>query len=220
MSSPRVAVVSGSGRYVDPWHPFADTSAAVARILAEAGLEVAVDDDVDRRLADLTQTDLLVLNIGRQQEPSEADAAVRAGLLAYVEAGKPILALHVAATSLGSVPEWESILGGIWVRGTTFHPKYGPSHIEITDAEHPITAGLRDFDIVDERYTSMRVDPGLRVLARHTYEGAAHPLLWAHRAGAANVVYDALGHDLASYDSAEHQELLRRSALWLTSPRA
>lgn len=217
MTSPQVLIVSGAGRYADPWHPFAETSARLAELLTAAGFAVEVDENVDARLADPGTVGLLVLNLGNPQEPSGQDAATRAGLLAHLARGLPLLAMHVSATSLPAVAEWEAILGGIWVRGTTFHPPYGPAHVEIADRGHPITRGLADFELQDERYTGMRVAPSVHVLAQHRQGGVAHPLLWTNRYGDADVVYDALGHDTASFESAEHRELLRRAARWLTA---
>jgi type 1 glutamine amidotransferase len=221
MPAPRAVVVSGSGRYADPWHPFPETSARIADVLRGAGFEVEIDERVDARLAAPGDVELLVLNLGNPGEDrdAETDAASRAGLLGYVAAGRPLLVSHVSSTSLPAVPEWEAILGGIWVRGTTFHPEYGPAHVEVVDHRHPITAGLADFDLDDERYTELRVSPAVHVLARHTLDGVAHPLVWTHEYGTARVVYDALGHDAASYDSHEHRELLARAARWLVTPR-
>jgi hypothetical protein len=226
--SSRVLLLSGAGRYSDPWHPFAQTSARVAEVLRDAGLDVTVSDDVDGALARLgaDAPDLLVLNIGAADGPlapdvEEAppdvarDAATRDGLLAHLSAGRPLLALHVSSTSLGFVPEWESILGGIWVRGTTMHPDYDRAHIHVETDAHPIVAGIADFDTDDERYSWMRVDPAVQALAWQEHESVHHPLLWTHAFGAAPVVYDALGHDAASYDSAEPRELVARSARWL-----
>lgn len=221
MTSPRAVIVSGAGRYADPWHPFPATSARIAAVLESAGFETEIDERVDARLAALATSaadgiDLLVLNVGFP-DPADAalDAATRAGMLAWAAAGRPLLVSHVSSTSFPAVPEWESILGGLWVRGTTFHPEYGPSRVEIVDHAHPITAGLDDFELLDERYTDLRLGDGVRVLAQHTLDGVAHPLLWTHGDGTACVVYDALGHDTASYDSAEHRELLGRAARWL-----
>jgi hypothetical protein len=226
--SSRVLLLSGAGRYSDPWHPFSETSARVADALRDAGLDVTVSDDVDGALARLgaDTPDLLVLNIGAadgplapgvEETPSDAarDAASRDGLIAHLGAGRPLLALHVSSTSLGFVPEWESILGGIWVRGTTMHPDYDRAHIHVETDAHPIVAGIRDFDTDDERYSWMRVDPAVQALAWQEHDGVHHPLLWTHAYGAAPVVYDALGHDAASYDSAEARELVARSARWL-----
>jgi len=235
--SANVVVVSGSGRYADPWHPFAETSARVAGILSEAGHEVTVTDDVDARLAALadpegSDLDLLVLNIGAGRTPEERadvessdertrdglsalDAATRAGLLAHLDRGAPLLALHVSSTSLGFVPEWESVLGGIWVRGTSMHPPYSLARIDVATDAHPVVAGTPDFELEDERYSRLRVSPEPQQLAWHEFEGARHPVLWLHRYGGAKVVYDALGHDAASYDSPEHRAIIANAAAWL-----
>jgi type 1 glutamine amidotransferase len=221
MTSPRAVIVSGAGRYADPWHPFPATSARIAAVLESAGFEVEIDERVDERLAALATSaadgvDLLVVNVGFP-DPADAalDAATRAGLLAWARAGRPLLVSHVSSTSFPAFPEWEALLGGLWVRGTTFHPEYGPARVEIVDGAHPIASGLADFELQDERYTDLRVGAGVHVLAQHTLDGVAHPLLWTHAYGAARIVYDALGHDTASYDSAEHRELLGRAARWL-----
>lgn len=226
--SSRVLLLSGAGRYSDPWHPFAETSARVADALRDAGLDVTVSDEVDAALARLGDDapDLLVLNIGAADGPLAAgveeappdavrDAACRDGLLAHLGAGRPLLALHVSSTSLGFIPEWESILGGIWVRGTTMHPDYDRAHIHVETDVHPIVAGIGDFDTDDERYSWMRVDPAVRALAWQEHDGVQHPLLWTHTFEGARVVYDALGHDAASYNSPEARELVTRSARWL-----
>jgi type 1 glutamine amidotransferase len=234
--SARVLLVSGAGRYADPWHPFAETSDRVAAILTDAGHTVQVTDDVDGALAALVDArsapDLLVVNLGAGRTPDErdavessderpeapltdTDAATRAGLLAYLHRGGPLLALHVSASSFGFVPEWESALGGIWVRGTTMHPPYSRAHIEVATDAHPVTAGIGDFDVDDERYSFMRVSPESQRLAWHDLDGARHPLLWTHEYGNARIVYDALGHDAASYDAPEHRAIVTQAAAWL-----
>ncbi|MHA7987496.1 ThuA domain-containing protein [Rathayibacter sp. CAU 1779] len=230
-----IVVVSGSGRYADPWHPFEITSARVAEVLRDAGHTVSVTDDVDARLAALAapgDVDLLVLNVGAGRTPeerdivqssderdplplSDADAATREGLLAYLERGGPLLALHVSSTSFGFMPEWETALGGIWVRGTSMHPPYSRAHIEVETDAHPATAGIRDFDVDDERYTNLRVSPEVTELAWHELDGSREPVVWTFERGASRVAYDALGHDAASYDAPEHRALLAQTAAWL-----
>jgi uncharacterized protein len=217
MSAPRAVVISGSERYADPWHDFATTSAQLAGILTQAGFAAEVDESVDARLGELGDVELAVVNIGDPARAVEAlppDDRLRAGLLAHLAAGRPLLVSHVSSTSLGSVPEWEAIVGGVWVRGVTFHPDYGPAHVEIVDPEHPITRGIPDFSLDDERYTELRLSADIHVLAAHRHDGRRHPLIWTHRYDTARVVYDALGHDEASYRSPEHREILRRAALW------
>ena len=227
---PRALILSGAGRYADPWHPFAATSARIADILRGEGVEVEIVEDVDARLAALgggaaggaaSTPGLLVLNIGdpaltdpEHPEP-EAERRARAGLLAHLAAGRSLLAMHVSSTSLRGVPEWEDILGGVWVRGTTMHPEYSRARIHVYPDRHPIVAGLGDFEVDDERYTYLRTAPDLVPLATHEHDGAEFPLLWARSYGDARVVYDALGHDEASYDSATHRAIVAAAARWL-----
>jgi len=227
----RALILSGAGRYADPWHPFPETSGRLADILRGAGFHVEVSEAVDARMAALahphdapdgldTDPDLLVLNIG---DPAltgtpdpEAEALGRAGLLAYLGRGRPLFASHVSSTSLRGIPEWEDILGAVWVRGTTFHPDYGRAHIRIHPERHEVVAGLDDFEVDDERYTDLRVASDVVPLAGHEHDGREHPLMWARTHGSARVFYDALGHDTASYDSAAHREIVGRAARWLT----
>jgi type 1 glutamine amidotransferase len=229
---PHAVILSGSGRFADPWHPFAETSASVAQILETDGFTTEIAG-VDERMSDLSGADLVVVNIGAPSTPDlEQDTAVHRGLLEYVDTGGPLLVLHVSSTSLPSVPEWESIIGGLWVRGTTMHPDYGLAHLEVYPDRHPIVATTTDFDLYDERYSYLRVASEVVPLAAHRHDGIDHPILWARTyespAGTggvekpthvsrvpARVVYDALGHDARSYDSAEHREIIRRSARWL-----
>lgn len=219
----RALILSGSGRYADPWHPFAETSARLADILRDQGLEVEISGDVDARMAALTadDPDLLVLNLGDPAHTGtpdpDAEARGRAGLLAHLGRGRPLLVSHVTSTSLRGVPEWEAILGGVWVRDTTFHPDYGLATILVHPERDAIVAGLDDFTVHDERYTDLRVDPSVVALVSHEHDGREHPLMWARRYGDAKVFYDALGHDAASYDAPTHREILARATRWLTT---
>ena len=44
--------------------------------------------------------------------------------------------------------------------------------------------------------------------------GTEHPLLWARTVGSGRVVYDALGHHVASYAVPEHRRIVQRAARW------
>jgi uncharacterized protein len=209
-------ILSGAGRFADQWHDFAATSARIADILSDAGFETEIAENVDERMADLSDAQLVVVNIGIPAVPDlSADARGHAGLLAYVSRGGPLLAMHSATTSLPSIPEWEAIIGGVWMPGTTMHPDYGPTHVLVHARSHPIVSTLRDFDLYDERYSYLRTGEGLTHLAEHEFDGIGHPVIWTHTYGTARIVYDALGHDAASFDSAEHREIITRAALWL-----
>lgn len=214
----RILIVSGGGRYADPWHPFAATSGRVQSVLLGVGHDVGVSEDPDAALTGLGSgadlPDLLVLNVGNPKDASPQPEAA-AGLLAYLGTGRPLLALHSSSTTFASWDEWEAILGGRWVRGISMHPEQGNARIRLLASGHPITSGLEDFELFDERYSHLRTGADNAVLAVHEHDGREHPILWAHRYGTAEVVYDALGHDEQSYMSPARVEILLRSVAWL-----
>ena len=220
MTEPTALLLSGTGRYADPWHPFPETSAAIASLLREAGLQVEVADDVDTALEGLGTSqplpDLLVVNVGQPRDggTSPGTPAATLGLETWAAAGRPLLAFHVSSTSFVDSPVWEETLGGSWLRGTTMHPDYGRAKVLMDPQSGELAAGIPDFEVLDERYSWLRTLPGITVHARHEHEGTLHPLVWSYERGG-RTFYDALGHDSASFDSAEHQELLKRGVSWL-----
>jgi hypothetical protein len=220
VTAPTALLLSGTGRYADPWHPFLETSAAIASLLREAGLDVEVADDVDTALEGLggsgPHPDLLVVNVGQPRDGGTSPGTPEAarGLEEWAAAGGPLLAFHVSSTSFVDSPAWEETLGGSWLRGTTMHPDYGPARVLMDVRSGELAAGIPDFDVLDERYSWLRTLPGITVHARHLHEGTLHPLVWSFERGG-RTFYDALGHDSASFDSPEHRELLKRGVSWL-----
>ena len=218
---PTALLLTGVGRYADPWHPFPETTAALAGLLTDAGIAVEVANDVDAALARLDPADLwpdlLAVNVGlpRDGRPSPGTVEAMRGLERWVEAGRPLLACHVSSTSFVDSQAWEEALGGRWVRGTSMHPEYGPAKILVQGCSGPLAGGIPDFEVQDERYSWLRTSPDIKVHAMHRHEGTLHPLLWSRTRGGARSFYDALGHDAASFESPEHLEMLRRAIAWL-----
>ena len=58
------------------------------------------------------------------------------------------------------------------------HPPIAASTVEVVDRSHPITAGLEDFEVCDEKYSYLDIAPDARPLASHQFEGGTHPILW------------------------------------------
>ena len=77
----RAIILNGAGRYADPWHPYAETSARLASLVAEAGYDVEVRDDVDAALATLGgDVALLVVNAGDPDGPVPDAAELGGGV--------------------------------------------------------------------------------------------------------------------------------------------
>lgn len=218
-SGDEVVVLSGaSPRHGDPWHPFEVTSGAIARALSDRELSPRVETDIDRVLAEWSgpgarHPSLVVVNIGWYGAVESLEHDAIRGLEALLSAGVPMLFVHSSLTAFPVWPRWEQIMGGRWVYDRTYHSDRGPGRALIAPG-HPLARGLRDFDIVDERYTRLRVSPAADVFLEHEEEGERHPLAWTHRVEESRVVSDALGHDLEGYGSAR-LALLDREIDWL-----
>lgn len=236
LTAPRALLLSGVGRYADPWHPFAETSAALEGLLLEAGFGVDMADDVDAALARLAPggpaggsapggtaggglPDLLVVNVGlpRDDRPTPGTSEASAGLRRWLADGLPLLVSHVSSTSFLDSREWAEALGGRWIRGTSMHPEYGPAAIHVRPESGALVEGIADFELMDERYSYLQTAPAITVHAAHTHEGLEHPVMWSLDRRPGRTFYDALGHDSASYQSPEHREILLRAIAWLTA---
>ncbi len=200
----RIVILSGSGSYADPWHPFETTSQLIREALAPLNGDVDIRSDVDAALADLDGTvTLVVANFGNPGVvPPEA---AQQGLQRYLSSGGSFLAVHSSVTAFDDWLEWEQALGGRWVRGSSFHPPKSVARIHVA----PDAPAIGDFDTLDERYTDLRTSPGNTVLATHTEGGTSHPVAWL--AGPRRAVV-TLGHDADAYSSAGARELLLASA--------
>ena len=214
---PTASVISGGGRFDDPWHNFAETSAELRNALQERGWSVEVNDDADAALAALTHNrlpSLLVINIGWYGPDSFTEPAAD-GLVAALERGLPTLLVHSTLTAFPEWPLWREIAGGGWTYGVTYHPEYNPA-VAVADPNHRMTVGLDELRIADERYTKMWVDSSSQVFLEHDEAGDRHPLAWTRTWGASPIVADALGHDAASYRAAGRATLLQRELDWLS----
>lgn len=146
------------------------------------------------------------------------DAAGVGTLMRFLEAGGRWLALHGTNALLhfnadGKVtvpddaPEFMALLG------TQFagHPPIGPFKVRVTRPDHPMTAGLRDFNIVDELYLTRRTAPIDTLLhtefsgqcldfGDHVWEEQQSPVLYERRIGKGGILYLTLGHCRGHYD--------------------
>ncbi|WP_382308220.1 ThuA domain-containing protein [Herbiconiux sp. UC225_62] len=213
-----IVVVSGEQEHSDPWHGLAGTSAVVAEVLSPLGAVRTVGTGATELAEAITSADVVVLNVSGDLAADPADSSPVVDLLeAHLAEGKGILALHSSSLAFSDDPRWSDLLGGRWEPGVTMHPQIGHALVQATDEGRDLLAGFDDFVLYDERYTALETRPGGRVLAEHTEDGLTHPLVWT-REGAddrGRVAYDALGHGVESYDSAEHRRLLAELLDWV-----
>ena len=217
----RILVFSGVGPYADPWHPFGETSAAVAGVLRQDGHDVVVRESEPGALGDLIAFDLLVVNSGGRTSGMTSQltalwSADHRQVEEFHAAGSPILGIHTAVATFPDWPGWSSIIGGRWV-DETFHPEIDRATFVPAAgvSVHPVWAGLESVEVFDERYSNLQVFSDATPLVQHFSDGDRHTMGWAVGHG---VVYDGLGHDARSYESEGRRHLLLNEVHWLLTP--
>ena len=177
------------------------------------------------------------------------DAAQTEYLQAFLQAGGKWLALHGSNAILrpaadGKVdcpddaPDFMALIGSQFLA----HPPIAPFKVHVTDPDHALTQGLRDFRIEDELFL-LRTREDLHVLLHTSFTGSCPefrdevwdesqiPVLYERREGQGAVLYLALGHCRGHYDLQPlaafwphpqrcawnypvYYQLLRRAIIW------
>ena len=188
-----------------------------AELLRQEGYEVAIEDTLDAYLDTerLAQLDLIIPTWTMDKiEPEQLK-----GLLTAVGEGVGVGGWHgCMADSFRNSVDYQFMVGGQWVA----HPGNIIDYtVNIKDHEHPITAGLEDFQMHSEQYY-MHVDPSNEVLATTTFNddyfpwiaGTVMPVTWTRQWGKGRVFYCSLGHVVDDFEVAEAREMVRRGLLW------
>lgn len=200
-------------------HEPQQTAELFAALLRKEDYEVEISDTLDSLLdVDRLRTLDLIVPVWTMGKITREQVT---GLLTAVESGVGIGGWHgCMADSFRESTEYQFMVGGQWVA----HPGNIIDYtVQITNHDHPITAGLNDFAMHSEQYY-MHVDPSNNVLATTTFNGDYHswiagteiPVVWTRTWGEGKVFYCSLGHVLRDFDVPEAREIVRRGLIWAT----
>ncbi|HEY5909197.1 MAG TPA: ThuA domain-containing protein [Verrucomicrobiae bacterium] len=164
--------------------------------------------------------DVLVLYDMYQEISPEA----KADFLDRLKEGKGLVVLHHAIASYQKWPEYSKIIGAryylektvvdgvekarsIYEHGVNFK-------VHVADQNHPVTRGVKDFEVHDETYNLYDVFPETHPLLMAD-EPKSHKVIgWAKAYGLARVVYFQGGHDHFAYENPSYRQLLRQAIRW------
>ena len=176
--------------------------------------------------------------------------AQQAGLAQYLEAGGRWFALHATNALIEFVngkpdtpdlaPKFMAMLGSRFVA----HPSNTSFEVRVTDIDHPLTAGIDDFEVQDEEPYYCEPIGEQTVLLEATYNQPSagyvqsdygtdrdrQPQMYLHPFGEGEVLYLSLGHCTGKHDmkpmvevvpvvrgswnNPVYYELLRRGIRW------
>ena len=136
----------------------------------------------------------------------------------FVEAGGAALFLH-NTTHVGLTdPDFRHVLGAAY----TGHPPIRTFKVKVTNPDHPITQGVRDFVITDEQhYMTYDKDPKFQFLQTVNEEGliyqgsATAPGGWSYDYGKGRVCYMSPGHMLSDLWHPEYVKLQQNAVRWI-----
>lgn len=204
-----------------PGHPWRETTPLLVKgLAADPRMEISVSEDpAILAHAALGGYDAIVLHYQNHEVPPPEGAL--AHLSRVVREGRGLVIVHFAS---GAFIDWttrvvpkdfEVLAGRIWNTKRRGHDPHGAFRVRITDAEHPITAGLEDFDTLDELYTMLDGETPIRVLAEATsqVDGKSYPLVFVTEPGTGRTFHCALGHDPRAFNEPTLR-LYRRGVAW------
>ena len=159
--------------------------------------------------------DVIVFLTFVRKLPPLTDAA-KENLLEFVSTGGGFYSQHLASASYKDWPEFKELCGRCWVMGTSGHTDRSEFTVNIADIEHPITAGLEDFVILDELYSKLQGDLEITALvtAESLFTNKTEPLVFVRPYGKGRCIHNAMGHDAISLENPGMAELVRRGVEW------
>ena len=164
--------------------------------------------------------DVLVFYDMHQEITDEA----KADLVARLKDGKGLVVLHHAIADYQNWPEYEKIIGAKYylektmvngvekARSAYKHGMHFKLHV--ADPTHPVTRGVKDYEIIDETYKWFDVAKDVHPLLTADEPESNPVVAWAKTYENARVVYMQSGHDHTAYENPNFRQILRQAINW------
>ncbi|MCX7048913.1 MAG: ThuA domain-containing protein [Candidatus Sumerlaeota bacterium] len=200
-----------------PGHKWKLTAPTLAEALKkDTRLDVRLTENPDDlALPAIHENAAIVLPWMNWQKPDPGEVA-RANLKKFVESGKGLVLVHFACGAFQEWPEFRNLAGRSYNPKLRGHDPFGDFKVEITDANHPIMKGMKDFETKDELYTCIEGDKPIQILAKATskVDKKDYPMAFVLDYGKGRVFHSVLGHDVPAIENPPVAELYRRATAW------
>jgi uncharacterized protein len=116
--------------------------------------------------------------------------------------------------------EFQEISTAAWIMDSTSHGKPSETRVEISNNEHPVTQGMKGFEIFDELWINASKNNKFEVLGTATNEEItqngveSQPAIMVAKYGKGRIFHTILGHDLIAMQSEGFQSLMLRGTEW------
>jgi len=131
------------------------------------------------------------------------------------ENGQGIFVLHHAILAFPNWEIWSQIVG-ITDRRFGYHGNQ-TIQTDLMDGSHPITYGLKSWEMVDETYTMNEVGDDSQPLLAIDHVNSMHTVGWTRYYGNGRVFCYQSGHDNQSFNNPNFRTVLFRGIQWLAN---
>lgn len=141
-----------------------------------------------------------------------------------LEKGVGMVFLHHALVSYQHWDAFHEVVGGKYVladmmdeadSSSASNYKHDESiRVLIADRDHPVTAGLQDFEILDEVYINYRVGDHVAPLLKTSHPLSPPLIGWTNVHGRSRIVYLQSGHDRHAFDNTHYRQLVQQAIEW------
>jgi len=149
-------------------------------------------------------------------------------LLALCDQGVGMVVLHHAIAGFPEWSIWPTIVGAqyflkdtdidgkVWKRCT--YKKDVPFQVKVEKSKSTVTAGLRDFAIVDETYKGYRLESGNHILLTTDEVLSQKEIGWTRTFQKSKVCCIQLGHGKEAFENPHYRQLLGQAIHWADRP--
>jgi type 1 glutamine amidotransferase len=161
--------------------------------------------------------DVVLFYYIQKPDPVSSDdrwADMRGALESLRTTGQGILVMHHGLLAFPDWPTWSEIVG---IHPRTFgtrHDVVVPIHVE--NADHPITEGVSDWQMVDETYIMAEPDADSEVVLTTSFEESMSAIGWTRSFGASRVFCLQSGHNATTYGEQSFVRVLANAIRWLS----
>jgi len=213
----KILILSGRNN-----HEWQKTTPALVRMFKDSKLFLPqVTDRPDTlKYDDLKKFDLIVSNWNSFPDSNfRMSNDWESGFLRYVKEGGGVLSFHAGSTSFYKWEDYHQIGIGRWGEKTS-HGIPAIGRVSGLNQDHPVTRGLKEFNIMDEIWEDTEIHPGAVAIGWVSSKDAedGHPInepaIFYSQTGKGRTFFIVLGHDERALLNSGLQTLLLRAAQW------
>jgi len=211
----RALLITGDDVSAHPWREMSETTRAALVASEKFDVRVCEDPLILESETALEAYDVIVFLIYSRRRPVLPGQA-QENLLNFVKGGKGFFVQHLATASFPKWEEFGKLCGRKWVMGTSGHGPRGVFEAKVVDRQHPITAGMDNFETDDELYAKLQGTGKIHVLveADSDWSKKTEPLVFTLNYGKGRTVHNAFGHDRKALMNPNVQRIIVRGVEW------